>query len=124
MKAIKVIKNAKKLNPFEFPQSCVIVPWKWPTELGKKYEFENQLKSIVQKHGSYLGKSIILRRYFLEYEDAKDFVVHFLISDGDKNRVKRNVLLSDDLSFVGIRTLEGNFPKLCTLQFTQKWIPN
>jgi len=81
----------------------------------------NVFSNIIESHGSYSGEMKLLRGHFYAHDTAQDLVLHFLVSDGDKNRVSRNILLSPNLKTAGIGVLDGDFPKLCTLQFAHQW---
>jgi len=121
IEAINVLKSMGRLEPFDFPNTLCSCALEVANTIGTKPVDKNQFSSIIESHGTYSGELKLLRGNFYEQDDAQDLVVHFLISDGDKNRTSRNILLSTNLKTGGIGIVEGGFPKLCTLQFTQQW---
>jgi len=119
--AISSIKSAGRLSAFEYPSGLGSCANEVATKVGKNPVDKNQFGSIIESHGSYNGELKLLRGHFYEHDDAQDLVLHFLVSDGDKNRTSRNILLSSNLRCGGIAIVDGNFPKLCTLMFVSEW---
>jgi len=119
--AISVLKRGGKLPAFEFPSTLSSCTVEIANKVGTKPVDKNLFASIIESHGAYNGELKLLRGYFYEHDDAQDLVVHFLVSDGDKNRTSRNILISTNLGCGGIAIVEGNFPKLCTLMFVSEW---
>jgi len=119
--AISTLRSAGRLPAFEFPPTLTNCASEVTNKVGTKPVDKNVFGGIIESHGTYNGELKLLRGYFYEHDDAQDLVVHFLISDGDKNRTSRNILLSTNLKCGGIAIVEGAYPKLCTLMFVSEW---
>jgi len=119
--AINTLRSIGRLPAYEFPSTLGNCAHEVANKVGTKPVDKNVFGSIIESHGTYNGELKLLRGYFYEHDDAQDLVVHFLTSDGDKNRTSRNILLSSNLRCGGIAIVEGPYPKLCTLMFVSEW---
>jgi len=119
--AIKTLEKLSRLPGFEWPKTLSSCALEVATKIGTKNVDKNQFSSIIESHGTYGGELKLLRGHFYEHDDAQDLVIHFLVSDGDKNRTSRNILLNQSLKVGGVGIVDGSFPKLCTLQFASEW---
>jgi len=119
--AINSLRSLGRLPAYEFPKTLGNCANEVANKVGTKPVDKNVFGNIIESHGSYNGELKLLRGYFYEHDDSQDLVVHFLTSDGDKNRTSRNILLSSNLRNGGIAIVEGPYPKLCTLMFVSEW---
>lgn len=119
--AINTLRNAGRLQAFQYPTGLGSCADEVANKVGTKPVDKNLFASIIESHGTYSGELKLLRGHFYEHDDAQDLVLHFLVSDGDKNRTSRNILTSSTLRCGGIAIVEGPFPKLCTLMFVSEW---
>jgi len=121
VEAIQVLKSLSRLDGYTYPRTLCVCALEVANKIGTKPVDKNQFAQIIESHGTYNGELKLLRGHFYEQDDAQDLVIHFLVSDGDKNRTSRNILLSSNLGTAGIGIVDGDFPRLCTLMFSSTW---
>jgi len=124
LEAIQILRSSNRLEAFTYPKTLCDCSFEVANKIGTKPVDKNQFSSIIESHGTYNGELKLLRGHFYEQDDAQDLVIHFLVSDGDKNRTSRNILLSNTLKTGGIGIVDGDYPRLCTLMFSQSWQAN
>jgi len=121
VEAIQILKSQSRLDGYTYPRTLCVCALEVANKIGTKPVDKNQFAQIIESHGTYNGELKLLRGQFYEQDDAQDLVIHFLVSDGDKNRTSRNILLSSNLGTAGIGIVDGDFPRLCTLMFSSTW---
>lgn len=121
LEAIQALRSLSRLDGYSYPRTLCSCALEVANKIGTKPVDKNQFAQIIESHGTYNGELKLLRGHFYEQDDAQDLVIHFLVSDGDKNRTSRNILLSTNLGTAGIGIVDGEFPRLCTLMFSSSW---
>lgn len=121
LEAIQALRSLSRLDGYSYPRTLCSCALEVANKIGTKPVDKNQFAQIIESHGTYNGELKLLRGHFYEQDDAQDLVIHFLVSDGDKNRTSRNILLSTNLGTAGIGIVDGDFPRLCTLMFSSSW---
>lgn len=119
--AVNTLKSFNKLSSMKLPGSLSKCAKEVGKTIGTGPVDKNKFSSIIKSHGSYSGDLKLLRGHLFKHDDAQDLVIHFLVSDGDKKRSSRNILLNSNLKNAGIAILDGKFPQLCTLLFVTSW---
>eukprot|EP01091_Cochliopodium_minus_P021461 TRINITY_DN982_c0_g1_i1.p1 TRINITY_DN982_c0_g1~~TRINITY_DN982_c0_g1_i1.p1 ORF type:complete len:231 (-),score=68.79 TRINITY_DN982_c0_g1_i1:43-735(-) len=79
-----------------------------------------EVNDALYKYGSYRGNSVQLVGF--GYDNPKEVLCHLLISDGDKSRKSRSILLNDDFRFGGLAM--GDHGMVVFHFITEEWTPN